>query len=643
MKKFQLFKAAITMALVFGLTGCEQGPDEGPSGYAIIIGGFDNGSVVSNPSGRAAAGTLVTLTVAPETAYRLADNSLKVTYGANAALTLTGGGGEYAFVMPAADVRVAAEFVEDHLRITVKLTEDTAKGRTFILPVKSQIVLSEDEPLYIEWGDGVTETKTAAPTYYNGFTHIYTSTGEYTITLKGDCYTNDSDPSSGGKCAFGFSTYGQGYAAAANKAKLIKAAGTITTLTQKSTVPDNAYAYLFYGCENLSDVTELVFSETGAPGNAFLTNAFAGCVSLTSLPGNFLAGLSGPQGDSFLSYAFDGCSSLASLPADFLSGLSGQQGGYFLNYAFRGCAPLASLPDGFLSGLSGEQRERFLEYTFSGCAKLASLPGGFLSGLSGQQGNFFLSQAFSGCAGLASLPDGFLSGVSGVQGDNFLNSAFSRCAGLASLPDNFLSGVSGAQNKSFLQSAFSGCSALASLPDGFLSGVSGAQGGNAYYGFLQSAFNGCASLASLPAGFLSGVSGQQGNHFLESAFSGCALLASLPAGFLSGVSGVQGDNFLSYAFNNCYRLNYIDIFSDGSAVSGGGGFMQSAMSNVARDVPSKLTLRIHGTTMLSPLTDACGLADVNVLEIQVKPDLVQAYKDAAAWSVISDSKFAALH
>ena len=642
MKNTQLFTAAITMALVFGLTGCEQAPDEGPSGHAIIIGGFENGSVSSNPSGRAAAGTLVTLTVAPETAYRLADNSLEVIYGEGAALTLTGGGGEYAFAMPAADVRVTAEFEEDHLRITVRLTENTTAGRTFILPVKSQIVLSEDAPLYIDWGDDLTETKTAAPIYYNGFTHIYMSTGEYTITLRGDCYTNDSDPSSG-KCAFGFSTYGQGYAAAANKAKVIKAAGTITTLTQNSTAQGSAYAYLFYGCENLSDVTELIFSETGAQGASFLSNAFKGCVSLTSPPRNFLSGLSGAQGDYFLRSAFEGCSSLVSLPAGFLSGLSGQQGDYFLESAFSGCALLAALPDGFLSGVSGQQEERFLESAFNGCAKLASLPHGFLSGLSGAQGDFFLSYTFSGCAGLASLPDGFLSGLSGAQNSGFLYSAFIGCAKLASLPDGFLAGLSGAQNSSFLHSAFSGCALLASLPAGFLAGVSGAQGGDAYYGFLHSAFSGCASLASLPDGFLSGVSGEQGAHFLESAFNGCASLASLPAGFLSGVSGVQGANFLSYAFNNCYMLNYIDIFSDGNAVSGGDGFMQSAMSNVARDASPKLTLRIHGTTALSPLTDACGLGDANVLEIQVAQNLVQVYKDASAWSAISDNKFAALY
>ena len=163
MKNIQLFTAAITMALVFGLTGCEQAPDEGPSGHAIIIGEFDNGSVSSNPAGRAEAGTLVTLTVTPAMAYRLADNSLKVTYGEGAALTLTGGGGVYAFVMPAADARVAAEFEEDHLRITVRLTEDTTAGRTFILPVKHLIALSEDAPLYIDWGDGTVETKTRAP------------------------------------------------------------------------------------------------------------------------------------------------------------------------------------------------------------------------------------------------------------------------------------------------------------------------------------------------------------------------------------------------------------------------------------------------------------------------------------------------
>ena len=259
--------------------------------------------------------------------------------------------------------------VRDGLQITINLTEDSETGRTFILPIKKEIVLSDIAPLYIDWGDNSgMETKTAAPSDYDGFSHPYTVTGKYTITLTGYCYTNTNDTTIlyVGKCGFGFGEKNAaiGYNAAANRAKITKASGNITHLTGNSTALNFAYAYLFNNCVNLSDISGLVFSETGAPGTHFLFRAFYGCTLLQSLPAGFLSGVNGPQGGSFLFDAFYDCASLQSLPAGFLSGVTGTQGASFLSSAFRGCTSLQSLPTDFLSGVNGPHGTYFLYEAF---------------------------------------------------------------------------------------------------------------------------------------------------------------------------------------------------------------------------------------------------------------------------------------
>jgi len=89
-------------------------------------------------------------------------------------------------------------------------------------------------------------------------------------------------------------------------------------------------------------------------------------------------------------------------------------------------------------------------------------------------------------------------------------------------------------------------------------------------------------------------------------------------------------------------LNYIDLFSDDTTLTTGAYCMTDAFSGVASEATPKLTLRIHGTTVLPVTTLAAGLLDSNVLVIQVAPELVSAYQSSPNWSNINDNKFVAL-
>ncbi len=81
--------------------------------YDVNVGNFSHGAITADPA-RAAAGDTVTLTVAPDTDYRLVSGSLQVAYtdasGTAQTITPDGSGTTYTFKMPAADVTVTAEF-----------------------------------------------------------------------------------------------------------------------------------------------------------------------------------------------------------------------------------------------------------------------------------------------------------------------------------------------------------------------------------------------------------------------------------------------------------------------------------------------------------------------------------------------------
>ncbi len=81
--------------------------------YDVKVGTFSHGAVTASPT-RAAAGETVTLTIAPDTDYRLASGSLKVNYtdanGTAQTITPEGSGTTYTFEMPPADVTVTAAF-----------------------------------------------------------------------------------------------------------------------------------------------------------------------------------------------------------------------------------------------------------------------------------------------------------------------------------------------------------------------------------------------------------------------------------------------------------------------------------------------------------------------------------------------------
>ena len=89
-----------------------HGSSSGSSGYAITVpSDIKNGDVTVSPS-RATAGTVVTITVKPDSGYEL--DSLTVTDKNGKTVALKDiGNNKYTFTMPSGAVKIAAEFVEE--------------------------------------------------------------------------------------------------------------------------------------------------------------------------------------------------------------------------------------------------------------------------------------------------------------------------------------------------------------------------------------------------------------------------------------------------------------------------------------------------------------------------------------------------
>jgi hypothetical protein len=90
--------------------------------YEVIVGIPDNGKVIVDAEQYVTAGTVISLTVEPDTGYVLKEGSLTYSYD-GADHPIGGSGPDYTFVMPAFDVTVSA-FFNKSLGFTIEGPED---------------------------------------------------------------------------------------------------------------------------------------------------------------------------------------------------------------------------------------------------------------------------------------------------------------------------------------------------------------------------------------------------------------------------------------------------------------------------------------------------------------------------------------
>ncbi|MDR1981773.1 MAG: C10 family peptidase [Tannerellaceae bacterium] len=109
-------------------------PYVAPSTYIVALETMTNGTLTVSPQGSLAAGTFVTLTIAPATGYELATISAYRTDTRETAVALTGSGNTRTFTMPAYGVTVTATFKKTQAQLdeeAVAAAKAAVEGGTY--------------------------------------------------------------------------------------------------------------------------------------------------------------------------------------------------------------------------------------------------------------------------------------------------------------------------------------------------------------------------------------------------------------------------------------------------------------------------------------------------------------------------------
>lgn len=168
----------------------------------------------------------------------------------------------------------------------------------------------------------------------------------------------------------------------------------------------------FSNASNLISVSGSLFQGYNTADISFF-GVFDGCTSLTSIPEDLFANMSG--GD--FRHAFIGCTSLTSIPSGLFSHMTT---GTFTS-AFQGCTGLTSLPSSLFAGITNAIDKNF-NSTFAGCSNLTGfIPPTLFEGLinNGSPNNStFMNSIFANDSNLlTSCPANYYQYITGYESD----------------------------------------------------------------------------------------------------------------------------------------------------------------------------------------------------------------------------------
>ena len=538
------------------MTAWTEGNSGIPSGWTVkdnggsvkILDNIKNGTVKSNWT-ICSVGQTVTLTITPESGYKLSSLVVKAVDGE--IIETSGTSSKKTFTMPAKNVTVSAEFVAinykvtcgtfehgsvvasastaikgqtvtltinpdsgylwDYLKVSANgsliQTSGTGNTRTFTMPVSAvtvsiRFMKKAEKPLIVEAiEDSAVVTfvnKAAGSVTYK----INDGTGK-TIASGSTCKITLSK--AGDKVAF----YGDNATYAANTDdfsnigcdKYCYVYGNIMSLIKSDgfeSLNDLSGSYAFYQLfYNNTHIKNKGSEELLLPATT-LTEAcyscmFKGCESLSEAPALPATTLT----DNCYGGMFNSCKGLTKAPE--LPATKLAKNCYQGMLCF--CASLTKAPALPATTLA----ERCYQGMFKGCTKLTKAPALPATTLAGA----CYSRMFSGCSKLTSAPELSATALAGYC----YAEMFSSCTSLTSAPALPATTLT----DHCYDSMFSGCTSLAiapSLPAMTLAG-------SCYY----SMFSGCTSLTSAPALLATTLAGS----CCESMFSGCTSLTSAPA------------------------------------------------------------------------------------------------------------------
>ena len=351
---------------------------------------------------------------------------------------------------------------------------------------------------YVDWGDGTGETITRTSSTGNTYSHIYASTGSYTIRFGGVATGYDGNSS---HTAISFYS-----ATGGTQDKIASVSGSLASLFPTP-------------------------NDTALP---FFRETFRGATNLTTVPNTLFDGITRTHGHMFY-HTFDGAG-LTAIPYDLFADVGSLGVGMF-EYTFANCTALTAIPSGLFDNMTTSGAvDNMFEGTFTGCTSLTTIPTGLFDDFIDSSSNWTrLSSAstggvfrdtFSGCTSLTSAPAELFSGMTITGIPNMFANTFRNCSSLAAIPTGLFDDitVSGAAFNMF-EYTFAGCTSLTTIPsDLFDDVISGAANGTDQTGWFKDTFNGCTGLTAMPAGLFSGITTATASLF-DGTFYGCSNLA----------------------------------------------------------------------------------------------------------------------
>ena|GEM_PF-1009858 len=418
--------------------------------------------------------------------------------------------------------------------------------------------ISAKGTFYVDWGDGsAVQTITRTVTTANTYTHKYTGTGKYNITLTGKAtgYSSDS------------ATPAISFENSKGKDQIVSINGSLGAI---------------FPIVNSSD--------TGSPR---FVGTFSGCSNIAgSIPANLFAGISGAPVKNMFQGTFKDCKKLSgSIPAGLFSGISGAPAEYMFESTFYGCSGLTgAIPGALFSGITGAPAGRMFSITFYGCSGLTgAIPGNLFGGIVGAPADAMFNGTFRGCGGLTGqIPGTLFGGISGPAKDYMFRTTFYDCGGLTgSIPANLFAGISGAPKVEMFYAVFQGCSKLTGqIPGNLFGGINGAPADSMF----AYAFQSCKGLTGqIPGTLFSGISGAPAKSMFQGTFTSCSgLTGQIPGNLFSGVAGAAKENMFWYTFASCSGLTGIgDGLFDGITGSlPAGSFYGTFLSGTGLTGPS---------------------------------------------------------
>lgn len=296
-----------------------------------------------------------------------------------------------------------------------------------------------------------------------------------------------------------------------------------TSLTTPPVLPsginEQCFREMFAGCTSLTSTP--VLSATSL-ANSCYTEMFADCTSLTELPNLPATSLTN------YCYAgmFKGCTGITSVPSDYLPATALTE--YCYSYMFENCTSLSTLPTlpatsyvGYddVGEWSTHLAAHCYEGMFKGCSSLSNIPSRYLTSKSFMHCGSCYAYMFQGCTSLTTIPEDLLPAYN-FWGSDY-KGMFADCTSLVTVPNNVFSATSNLNADYTHAGMFSGCTSLVNVPSRLPGGVTSSYNCRGSYQYM---FAGCTSLVTAPS--LNSTNYRSPCSY-TGMFSGCTSLTSV--------------------------------------------------------------------------------------------------------------------